>query len=192
LAALARWCFHHRTVVVLAWIAALVTLVAVERSVGNAYSTAFTLPGTESFKALNLLQSTLPKQAGDSATIVWHVSSGTVRDAATQPRIVAMLEKVRAAKSVAAVVSPYEPTGAAQISGDGMTAFATVDFTELAQNLPPEDIRHVMSLAQAARAPGLQIELGGNAIAEVNHTPPGNSVLFGIVAAALIILIAFG
>jgi RND superfamily putative drug exporter len=192
LAALARWCFHHRTVVVLTWIAALVCLIAVERSVGSAYSTAFTLPGTESFKALNLLQAAMPKQAGDSATIVWHVSSGTVNDAAAQARIVPMLDKVRASRSVAAVVSPFDPTGAAQISRDGMTAFAAVEFAKLAQNMPAEVIKRVISLAQAARAPGLQVELGGNAIAEVSHTPPANSEIFGIAAAALIILIAFG
>jgi len=192
LAALARWCYRNRIVVVLAWIATLVILVAVERSVGSAYSTSFTLPGTESTKALDLLQSALPKQAGDSATIVWHVTSGTVRDAATQTRITQMLTKVAASKSVAMVRSPYDATGAAQISRDDKTAFATVDFTKLAQNLPPADIKHVMSLAQAARAPGLQVELGGNAIAEVSRTPPANSEVFGIAAAAIIILIAFG
>ena len=103
-----------------------------------------------------------------------------------------MLGKVAAAQSVAAVQSPFGPRGAAQISRDGKTAFATVDFTKLASELPPEDIKQVMSLAQAARAPGLEVELGGNAIAEVNRTPPANSEIFGLIAAAIIILIAFG
>jgi RND superfamily putative drug exporter len=192
LAALARWCFHHRTVVVLAWVAALVTLVAVERSVGGAYSTSFTLANTESSKALELVTAALPKQAGDSATIVFHTADGTVNDPATKTRIEKMLGKVATARSVAAVQSPYGPRGAAQISRDGKTAFVTVDFTKLAQNLPPEDIKNVMRLAEAARAPGLEVELGGNAIAEVNQTPPANSEIFGLIAAAIIILIAFG
>jgi RND superfamily putative drug exporter len=195
LAALARWCFHHRKVVVLTWIALLVTLVAVERSVGSAYETSFMLPGTESFTALEKLKDTLPDQAGSSATIVWHVDDGSVRDPQTRTRIEEMLAKVVAAKSVAAVVNPYDPAnpaGAMQISQDGKTAYATVDFEDLAQNMPPEDIRNVMSLAKDARAPGLQVELGGNAIAEVNHTPPSFSVAIGLVAAAIIILIAFG
>ena len=192
MAALARWCFHHRIVVVLAWIAVLVTLVAVQRSVGDAYSTSFTLANTESSKALELVTAALPKQAGDTATIVFHTADGTVSDPATQARIEEMLGKVAAAQSVAAVQSPYGPRGAAQISRDGKTAFATVDFTKLAQDLPPEHIKHVMGLAAAARAPGLEVELGGNAIAEVNRTPPANSEVFGLIAAAIIILIAFG
>jgi RND superfamily putative drug exporter len=105
-AALAQWCFRHRTIVVLAWIEGLVTLLAVEGSVGSAYSTSFTLPGVESTKALRLLTSALPKQAGDSATIVWHVNDGTVRDQATQKRINAMPAKVAAAPPVAIVRSP--------------------------------------------------------------------------------------
>jgi len=191
-AALARWCFHHRTIVVLAWVAVLVTLVAVERSVGDAYSTSFTLANTESSKALELVTAALPKRAGDSATIVFHTADGTVNDPATKARIEKMLGKVGTAQSVAAVQSPYGPRGAAQISRDGKTAFATVDFTKLAQELPPEHIKHVMGLAAAARAPGLEVELGGNAIAEVNRTPPSNSEIFGLIAAAIIILIAFG
>ena len=107
MSALARWCFNHRWVVVLAWIAVLVGLVAVERSVGTAYSTAFTLPGTESFTALERLKAAMPKQAGDSATIVWHVDSGTINDAAAKARIQAMLAKVATSPSVALVTDPY-------------------------------------------------------------------------------------
>ena len=109
MAALARWCFHHRTVVVLAWVAVLVTLVAVERSVGDAYSTSFTLANTESSKALELVTAALPKQAGDSATIVFHTADGTVNDPATKARIEKLLGTVAAAQSVAAVRSPYGP-----------------------------------------------------------------------------------
>ena len=47
-----------------------------------------------------------------------------------QARIEALLAKVAAAPSVAAVRSPYEPAGAAQISQDGKTAYATVDFKQ--------------------------------------------------------------
>ena len=63
--ALARWCYRHRVVVVLAWVVALVALGGVTRAVGTAYSDQFTLPGTESTKALNLLRSAFPTQAGD-------------------------------------------------------------------------------------------------------------------------------
>ena len=130
MAALARWCFHHRTVVVLAWIAVLVTLVAVERSVGDAYSTSFTLANTESSKALELVTAALPKQAGDSATIVWHTADGTGERPGDQGAHRGAARQVAAARRWPRCASPYGPRGAAQISRDGKTAFATVDFTE--------------------------------------------------------------
>src|SRR5205814_8998692 len=60
MATLARWCFRHRYTVVLLWLAALVGLGVVNSAVGTGNSDNFALPGTESTKALNLLQSAFP------------------------------------------------------------------------------------------------------------------------------------
>ena len=43
------------------WLVALIALGAVDRAVGNAYNDNFTLPGTESTKALDLLQTAVPE-----------------------------------------------------------------------------------------------------------------------------------
>ena len=56
MAAIARWCFRHRIAVLLLWLAALVGLGVVNSAVGTAYNDNFALPGTESTKALSLLQ----------------------------------------------------------------------------------------------------------------------------------------
>jgi RND superfamily putative drug exporter len=179
-------------VVLIAWLAILLSVVGIERVVGSAYSNSFTLPGTESARALKLVSAALPREAGDSDTIVWHVSNGKITDPAVRPRIQTMLQKVATSPSVAGVRSPYDPTGAAQVSSDGRTAFASVTFTKLPGALPRQDVRHVMNLAAAARAPGLQVELGGQAIQQVTQTPPSNSEAIGLVAAAAILLLAFG
>jgi RND superfamily putative drug exporter len=191
-AAFARWCFRHRIIVIVAWIAVLVSVIAVERSVGSAYSASFSLPGTESSRALALLSSALPKQAGDSDTIVWHTANGSVNDPAVKQHIEALLRKVAAVPSVAGVRSPYVPTGVAQISRDGKTAYATVDFTKLAQLIPKRDVLHVVNLVKAARVPGLQVEIGGQAIEEASQAPPSNSEAIGLLIAAVIIFLAFG
>src|SRR5450759_5729510 len=90
---LVRWCYRHRVIVVVAWLAVLFSVVGIERVVGSAYSTTFSLPGTESSRALSLLRSALPNQAGDSDTIVWHVRSGSAAAPAVQARIEALLRK---------------------------------------------------------------------------------------------------
>ncbi len=192
MALFARSCYRHRVIVVIAWLAVLVSVIGIERTVGSAYSETFSLPGTESARAQSLLASALPKQAGDSDTIVWHVRNGSINDPGVQARIKALLQKVAAAPSVAAVRSAYGPGGAAQISRDGRTAYATIAFTKLAQSIPKGDVRHVIDLVKGAGSSSLQVEIGGQAIEQVNQTPPSNSVAIGLVAAAIIILLAFG
>ena len=192
MAAIARWCFRHRIVVVVAWVVVLVSAFAIERTVGAAFSDSFNLPNTESARALQVLDSALPQQAGDSDTIVWRTSTGSVTDAAVQTRMQQVLDQVAASPSVAGVRSPYTPAGAAQLSADGKTAYATIQFTTLANALPKPDVQHVISLAAAARTTGLQVELGGQAIESVNKVSLSSSTAIGLVAAAIIILLAFG
>ena len=192
MASFARWCFRHRLIVVIAWLVVLATVIGVDRSVGNAYTNTFSLPGTQSTKALNLLSAALPKQSGDSDSIVWHVASGSVSDPAVRSRMTGLLQLVAKSPSVAGVTSPYAPAGAAQISRDGSTAYATVTFTKLANALPRADVERVISLTKAAGKPGLEVAIGGQAIEQVTYTPPSDSVAIGLVAAAIIILIAFG
>jgi len=192
MASFARWCYRHRLIVVIAWLVILATVIGVDRSLGNAYSNTFNLPGTESTKALNLLSAALPKQSGDSDSIVWHVASGSVNDPAVRTRITAVLQLLTKSPSVAGVTSPYTPTGAVQVSRDGKTAYATIDFTKLAAELPRQDVERVISLTKAAGRPGLQVAIGGQAIEQATYTPPSNSEAIGLIAAAIIILIAFG
>jgi RND superfamily putative drug exporter len=192
MASFARWCFRHRIIVIIAWIAVLASTVAAGLIVGSNYSNSFALPGTESSKALDLLSSALPKQAGDSDTIVWHVANGSVNDSAVRTRIQGLLSKVEAAPSVAGVSSPYAPGGTAQISKDGKTAYASVNFAQQTGDVPKEDVRHVIDLVKAGRAPGLEVEIGGQAVQQANMAPVSNSMAIGLVAAAIILLIAFG
>jgi putative drug exporter of the RND superfamily len=194
-ATLARWCFRHRIAVVLIWVAVIVVLVAVARSVGSAYTTSFVLGDTESSRALSLLQTTMPRAAGDTATIVWHVDEGSVTDPATTARIEEMLAAVAGSRSVAAVQSPYDPANlaaAGQVSEDGTTAYATVEFDDVAMNIPLDDVNEIVDVAQEARAPGLDVELGGTVMNEVSRRPPSNSLAIGLIAAAVVLLIAFG
>ena len=99
--ALARWCFTHRRLVVAAWVVALVALTAIHSAAGSNYRDSFRLHGTDSFDALNLLQDSAPKAAGDTDRIVVATKQGNLRNPATQARINQMLAKVKALPRVA-------------------------------------------------------------------------------------------
>jgi len=192
MSALARWCYHHRFVVIATWVVVLIGLGVLSQAVKSDYNNSFSLPGTGSTTAQQLLAKAVPAQAGDSDTIVWQVSRGTVRDAAVTTRMSAMLRQVATMPEVAAVVSPYGPRGAAQVSRDGRTAYATVDFAKQANALAKADVTRVIDAAKAARAPGLNVQLGGQAIETTEQAPLSTSSAVGVLAAAVVLFIAFG
>jgi len=170
----------------------LVGLGALSQAVKSDYNNSFSLPGTGSTTAQQLLAKAIPAQAGDSDTIVWQVSHGTVRDTTVTTRMSRALKQIATMPEIAAVVSPYGPHGAAQISRDGRTAYATVNFTKQANNLGKADITRVIDAAKAARAPGLNVQIGGQAIEQTEQTPLGVSSTVGVLAAAVVLFIAFG
>jgi RND superfamily putative drug exporter len=192
MSAIGRWCFRHRFAVIAAWVLVLVGLGALSQAIKSDYNNSFALPGAGSTTAQQLLAKTIPAQAGDSDTIVWQVSRGTVRDATVTTRMSGVLKRIAAMPEVAAVVSPYGPHGAAQISRDGRTAYATVDFAKQANNLANADITRVIGAAREARAPGLNVQIGGQAIEQTEQTSLGVSSTVGVLAAAVVLFIAFG
>jgi putative drug exporter of the RND superfamily len=190
--ALARWCYQHRFIVISAWIALLIGLVVMSQAVKTSYDNSLTLSGTGSGSAQDLLLRSAPAQAGDSDRIVWQVSHGSVKDPAIEQRMSAMLAQVSQVPEVASVASPYVPGGEVQISPDGRTAYATVNFTKAADNLNKADIKQVIAVAAAARQAGVAVELGGWAISNTETAPTSIASAIGIGAAAVILLVAFG
>ena len=189
MARLARWCFRHRFIVVVAWLVALSLVVGMESAFGDSFSDSLRLPGTESSRAFELLSSALPQQARESGTIVWHTPDGSVDDPAAKARMQSLLGEVAALPAVESVSGPYEPAGAGQISADGKTAYATVTYSVEASG-KSDDSPRLVDLVAGARGQGLQVELGGDAAS--NDTSLPGSIAIGVIAAGVIILLAFG
>src|ERR1700712_4687457 len=127
MSAMAHWCFRHRRIVLAVWLLIFVGIGVIGRGLGTHYASSFSLPATDSTRALNLLKAEFPAASGESDTIVVHVSKGRVTDPAVRSRIEPMLAKVSKLSHVQAVVSPYSHFGANQTSKDGTTEFASVN-----------------------------------------------------------------
>jgi RND superfamily putative drug exporter len=192
MSAFARWCYRHRFAVIAAWIGLLIGLAVLSQAVKTSYDNSLTLPGTGSGSAQELLLRSAPAQAGDADQIVWHVSHGSVRDPAIEQRMSATLARVSHLPEVASVASPYVPGGKVQVSSDGRTAYAMVNFAKSSDNLNKADINRVVAVATAAREPGLAVELGGLAISHAEEESLSSASAIGIGAAAVILLFAFG
>ena len=65
MSSIARWCFRHRFVVIAAWVLVLVGLGALSQAIKSDYNNSFSLPGTGSTTAQQLLPKAIlerPKQ----------------------------------------------------------------------------------------------------------------------------------
>ncbi len=189
---LARWCFTHRRIVLVAWIVALLVVSAVSASVGTGYTDSFKLPGTESTRALNLLQGNFKAESGDTDQIVF---AGHLRDPAVKARVEATLAKVAKSPHVARVDDPYaKASGGRQLAPDGKVAFANVHFDgeQPIADVPKSAYTDVIDIGTATRGNGLRVELGGNGIQQAIQQQGGASEAIGFVAAAIILLVAFG
>ena len=192
IARLTRFCVDHRRAVVLSWVVVVVAALGVSSAVGTRYATNFSLPGTESQRATDLLKRDFPAQAGDTDQIVFAARHGKVTDPAVRARIAPMLARVAHMPHVTGVVSPYSAAGARAVSRDGRIAFATVNFDQRANELPKTAIENVVSVARGAGSAAVQVELGGQAIQQVQEPPLGAATAIGIVAAIVVLLLTFG
>ena len=190
---LARWSTTHRKYVLIGWIVLLIGVNALAQSAGTEYSNNFTLPNSDAQRAADLLQKSFPAQAGDRDTIVFATKNGTVLDPAVRSRMSKTFAEVEKLPHVAAVISPYSgPSAGKSISADKNIAFATVVFDEKANLLPASAAERVVKVARAADQPGLQVELGGQAIEATDKPGFGVSLAVGLLAAVVILLLTFG
>ncbi|MDR6975574.1 RND superfamily putative drug exporter [Streptomyces sp. 3330] len=194
MAALARWCYRHRLVVLLLWVGALFGLGFSASTAGTDYANVFSLPDTDSKKAYDLMEKAFPASAGDTDTVVWKVDEGSVRDQDVRSRIQPALDRIAGMKGVGGVTGPYaaDAAGAAQISGDGRIAYAQITFTEQANAVPKELVQDVVDTARDAGRDGLEVEVGGQAVQRVQEPPTGLAEMVGLAAAAVVLFLAFG
>src|SRR5580704_4941262 len=181
---LARWCVHHKNLVLLSWITMLVALAGVVGVAGSAFSDSSRLPASDSSTAYNLLA-----RAGSDAakvttgTIVWDTRSGSALSPAASSRIAPMLASVAKVEGVKGVISPFTAAGAEQVSADSRTAYATVVFTSDSHEAAAQN------LAEAAATSQLDVQVGGAAFTKIN--PGGVSEAVGILAALVILILVF-
>ncbi len=189
MATLARWCFRHRKLVLLTWLAALVLVAGAANAVGSTYSNNFSFPSTDSSQALAVVKANFPAQSGDSDQIVVQARRGTLASPATRAVVSSTLAKVAHLPFVTGVSSPY---ASGLISKDGTIGLATVQLDAQAQNIPKAQIKELIQVAQSADPHVLNVQLGGAAIQVGENQGGGSSdFLVGVLLALVVLYFAF-
>jgi len=186
---LARLCYRRRWLVLAAWIVLFLGINIASQSFGSAFANSFSLPGTNSTHALSLLQSGFKSKSGDVDQIVFQATSGSI--ASHEKTIQSVVAKVDKLDNVANVVSPFVG-GSLQISKDGKIAYAVVYFSKAAFKLTNAQIRAVETVASTARSSSLNVQFGGNAFGQLDAPKGSPGEIFGLIATAIVLVLAFG
>ena len=187
---LARWCFNHRVIVLVAWVAAVAGLNALESGVGSAYTDNFKLPHTQSFDAVTLLQRNAPKASGDTDQIVIAAKQGSITDPATRARVQSLLASIATVPHVTRIQSPY--AFPRQIAPSGQIAFANVTFDIQSNKIDTSAAKAFVAKVTSASGNGLEFEVEGQIARQGNRNNDSSSLGFGFLTAAIVLFVVFG
>jgi RND superfamily putative drug exporter len=182
LARLADLAYRRRGRMVLAWVAALVLAIAVAPRLAGEFSAEFATAGSESQAAADLVEARFPGTSGDTIEVVWRAEAGA-RAPSVLARVQRFLEQAERLEGIAGAQSP-------RVSRDGTIALTRLELDRPGLDLPGTTATSLIELAEAATGGGVEIELGGPPIR--NAQEGGSPEVVGLVAAVVILLVAFG
>ncbi|MGB0101561.1 MAG: MMPL family transporter [Nocardioides sp.] len=168
-----------------AWLAAVAIAVVAAGAFGGTFHDDYDVPDAPAQSGIEQLRTHLPESGGTSAQVVVHDADG---DALATADLDDLAQRLLVVDHVAAVAPP-------RISEDGDTALVTVLY-----DVPVTDpdlvgnggYAPLVEAVQPLRDAGLQAELGGELPGSTESVMQGTGELVGVIAALVILVIAFG
>jgi RND superfamily putative drug exporter len=185
---LGRLAVRRRWAVLASWLLVLVLAAAGAATLSADTSDAFVLPGTESQQALDLLDEQMPGSGGATARVVFAAPDG--QSLASEPNRAAIAETVANLVDAPGVVDVSDPFDADGVSDDGTVGYANVAYLDAAADLDETATGALEAAPEPARAAGLQVEFGGDALSEVPHSSSAEAI--GVAVAIVVLLVTFG
>ncbi|PSL05881.1 RND superfamily putative drug exporter [Haloactinopolyspora alba] len=185
---LAAVSYRRRGRVLVAWALALAAASGLTAAFGGDFTVDYATSGSDSKQAQDLLTERFPEQAGEPVDVVVHADD--VTDPAVRDEVTTLLDDLETLPHVTAAADPYDTPGA--IAADGQTLLARLNLDVAnPEDMPVADTETILSAADAAERPGLEIALGGETIRLAEAGEFGSEIV-GLVAAAIILLVTFG
>ncbi|MGI9607727.1 MAG: MMPL family transporter [Acidimicrobiales bacterium] len=199
---LGRAAARHPWRVVGAWFLVAVVVIAASASFGRDLEDSFDAPGLDSTDAVDLLSAAQSDQAGLTAQVVVTPSGdSTFFDSpaavealtAVHSDVLALPHVLGASDPMAALSEgPEFAASSGVVSPDGRVALIRVQYP-VVEELSVEDLDNLKDFAADATAdPELRVELNGDLFFAFEEPETGVGELIGIVAAVIILLVAFG
>jgi putative drug exporter of the RND superfamily len=197
--ALARWaraCASHPWRVIGSWIGIVVLLVALVATVGGSLKDEFEIPGSDTQKATDLIESEFAEEQGGVLNLVFAAPPGERLDTperkAAIERAIAKLKtsRFKPTEDKAGVESVGDPFDENTFSDDGRIAYAEAQFDRVIFEKDRKQIVAVEDEVRRTVAPaGVTAEFNGDA--EFPPIEQGTQELLGLLAALIVLLIVF-
>jgi RND superfamily putative drug exporter len=155
---------------------------------GGASQGDFSIPGTESQKALNLLEAKLPGAAGVTSQIVFTTDDGTLNDADKKQ---AINDALAAVKKLNDVEGASDPLAAGSISKNGRTAFSTVQYSVQATDITTDEGKAFIDAAKTGNQNGVHVEMRGQVVDQGSQADAPIGELVGIFIAIILLTVLF-
>ena len=187
LAGLARFCYRRRRMVLMVWIVGILAVAFVGFRFGAASDNDFTGGNTDSARAQSLIEKHFPDQQGDTLTLAIKADKG-IDDPAARTKIEKVIGELDASRLTGPVISPYQ--NANQVTKDRHIARMTIPLT--VKDASKSQVKPLVDTVKTASGDGVLLGLGGERAEKAETPNPGPSESVGVLAAAVILFIAFG
>src|SRR5262245_24867550 len=186
----------HPWRVVGAWIGIMVALIVLVPTVGGSLRDEFEIPGSDTQKATDLIESQFAAEQGSVLNIVFAAPEGQRLDTrerkAAIEKAIARLESpaFRATKDKAGIESVGDPFSKDTFSDSGRIAYAEAQFDRVIYDKDRSSVVDVEdAVRQAVEPAGVTVEYNGEA--EFPPIQQGVQELLGLMAALIALLIVF-
>jgi RND superfamily putative drug exporter len=190
---LGGWAYERRRRVLAFWLIVLVAIGAASVAFKGQTDNSFSVPGTESQRAQDLLEKKFPGAGGASARVVFQAPAGeSLTDPENKAAVMETVGRASHAKDVTGVVDPYQ---AGALTKDGSTGYADVIYPVPAGKIDDEARDELATIAEPARDAGLTVEFGGGLVDDSENASSeqaGMMVAFVVLAITLGSLLAAG
>ena len=197
--ALSRWtraCATHPWRVIFSWIGIVVLLVVLVGAIGGDLKDEFEIPGSDTQKATDLIESEFAAEQGGVLNLVFAAPEGETLD--TPERTAAIEDAIaklqtaefKPTEDEAGIESVGDPFSEDTVSDDGRIAYAEAQFDRIIYEEDREAVVAVQDTVRDTVEPaGVTVEFNGDA--EFPPIEQGTQELLGLFAALIVLLVVF-